>query len=72
MRRILYFDLLIEQESNNNATLLEALFARSDSRGTSNQVDGDNTPLFDKVDRMLTMGGRVDACSYSLILLNSE
>jgi hypothetical protein len=41
----------------SNATLFEALFASSDGRGTSNQaVDGDDTPLCDKVDRYLSMG----------------
>ncbi len=37
----------------SNATLFEALFASS---GTSNQVDGDNTPLCDEVDQYLAMG----------------
>ena len=45
----------------SNATLFEALFAsRGDggTRGTSNQVDGNNTspPLSDEVDQYLSMG----------------
>jgi hypothetical protein len=39
----------------SKATLYEALFARSHDCGTSIQVDGDDTPLCDKVDQYLAM-----------------